>query len=108
MLQHASRDHFCRGIIAEQKYRELCISAALRAQNLIENVPSLFRVLDAIDRDQPAGFTVEHMHETASILVRYAADDPEAFVLDGLCKLAHSKAGCPAAFIVLVDDGNGK
>src|SRR6478735_723108 len=106
MLQHASRDHFCRGVIAEQKYRELCISAALCAQHLIENVPSLFRVLDAIDRDQPAGFTVEDVHETARILIGDTADDPKALFLDRFGELTHAEPGSATAVIVLIDYGD--
>ena len=66
------------------------------------------RVLRAVDRNQPAGLAVEDIDQPPRVFVAEAGHDAKAFLLDRGGELPHAASGGVLAFVVLVDDRDGK
>jgi hypothetical protein len=102
--QHAGRHHLGRALVAEQKNRQAVVPAALRSQDLLQDLPLRRRGLRTVDRNEPARFVVEDVDQAPRVFVAKPGDDAESLLLDRGGQLPHAAAGGLLALVVLVDD----
>ena len=104
VAQHRCRNHFRGGVVPEEKDRQPVVLAALGDQHLFQDLPACRVVLGAIDRDEPAGLGVEHVHEPPGVLIGDAPDHSKTLLLDRLREASHAPTSRALSVEVLVDD----